>query len=130
MPGLAQAKKAKAPDATMSLQAKSIAVGAGYSWGSGKLKYKGKAYDLEVDGLTVGSVGATAIQATGKVYDLKKLEDFDGTYTAAVGGGTVGGGGGGLVMENQNGVKVYMTATTRGASLTAGVSGVKLNIKK
>jgi hypothetical protein len=33
-------------------------------------------------------------------------------------------------MRNQNGVKVRLVATTQGVSLTAGVSGVKLAIKK
>lgn len=47
-----------------------------------------------------------------------------------VGGATVGGGGGGLAMKNQNGVVVELVATTQGVSLTAGVSGVKLSIKK
>ena len=131
LPGVAAAKgKAKAPDATIRLESKGVAAGVGFSWGSGKLHYKGKSYDLEVDGLTVGSVGAGSVTATGKVYHLKKLEDFDGNYTAVVGGAAIGGGGGGLAMRNQNGVDVHLTATTRGVSLTAGVSGVKLAIKK
>lgn len=131
MLGVAHAKPAKAkPDATLHLKSKSVSAGVGFSWGSGKLSYKGKSHDIEVDGLTVGSVGANSIEATGKVYELKKLEDFDGNYTAVVAGGTLGGGGGALTMQNQNGVKVTMTATTRGLSLTAGVSGVKLSLKK
>jgi hypothetical protein len=112
------------------LQSKSVAVGVGLSWGSGKLNYKGKTYDLNVDGLTAGSVGVSEAEATGEVYHLNKVSDFDGNYTAAVAGGTVGGGGGALIMENQNGVKIELKATTRGVSLTAGVSGVKLSIKK
>lgn len=129
--GSAQAKDKEAkPDATLQLTSKAVAVGVGFSWGNGTLKYKGRTYKVEVDGLTVGSVGASSISAKGSVYDLKKLEDFDGTYTAVVGGGTLGGGGGALAMQNQNGVKINMVSTTQGVSLTAGVSGVKLAIKK
>jgi hypothetical protein len=124
------ADKEMTPDATLTISAKALGAGAGYSWGGGKLHYKGKTYDVDVDGLTVGTVGATMIEATGKVYDLKKLEDFDGTYAAAAAGATIGGGGGATTMKNQNGVTVNMTATTRGVSLTLGASGVKFTVKK
>src|SRR5262245_11781626 len=127
--GTARAAEKK-PDATIHLSSKSVAAGVGFSWGKGTLKYQGKEYQLSVDGLTVGSVGVTAVTANGEVFDLKKLQDFDGNYTALAGGGTLGGGGGGLVMQNQNGVKVHLVSTTQGVSLTAGVSGVKLAIKK
>ena len=129
--GPAHAKGSKQkPSATIKLESKAVAAGVGFSWGSGTLTYKGHKYPLEVDGLTVGSVGAASVHATGSVYNLKTLADFDGTYSAVVGGATAGGGGGGLAMQNQNGVKVHLVATTRGVSLTAGVSGVKLAVKK
>ena len=118
------------PDATMRLESKSVAVGIGFSWGKGTLKYKGGEYPIEVDGLTVGQVGATSVSATGDVYHLKKLSDFDGTYAAVAGGATIGGGGGGLAMKNQNGVVIEITNTSQGVNLTAGVSGVKLSVKK
>ena len=130
--GTANAEDAKkpAPDATMKLVSKSVSVGAGIAWGSGKVHYKGKYYDIDVDGLTVGSVGVSQITAVGRVYNLHKLEDLDGQYTAAVAGATIGGGSAGLIMRNQNGVEVRFTATTRGLSFTAGVSGVKITLKK
>jgi len=118
------------PDATMRLQSKSVAAGVGFSWGDGTLRYKGHTYKLKVDGLTVGSVGASKIEAKGDVYHLAKLSDFDGNYAAVTGEATVGGGAGGLIMKNQNGVEIRMTSTTQGANLTAGVSGVSLAVKK
>ena len=124
-----EAMKAK-PDATMRLQSKSVAAGVGFSWGDGTLHYKARNYKLKVDGLTVGSVGASKVEAKGDVYNLKKLSDFDGNYTAVTGEATVGGGAGGLIMKNQNGVEIRMTSTTQGANLTAGVSGVSLAVKK
>ena len=117
-------------DATITISAKAVGAGAGVSWGEGKLHYNGKTYPITVDGLTVGTVGVSSIDATGEVYGLAKLSDFDGTYAAAVGGATIGGGGGGVSMKNQNGVEVDMTATTQGVSLTLGASGVKMALKK
>jgi hypothetical protein len=131
MLGVAHTEEAKAkPDATITLESKSVAAGVGFSWGDGKLHYRGRDYKLSVDGLTVGSVGASKITATGEVYKLKKLEDFDGRYAAVVGEATVGGGAGGLIMANQNDVEIHMTSTTQGIKLTAGMSGVKLSVEK
>jgi len=131
--GVANAADEKAkeqPSGTLSLSATQISAGVGWSWGGGKLVFKGKSHPVTVDGLTVGSAGASSIAATGNVFHLTKLEDFEGIYTAVVGGATIGGGSGGLVMRNQNGVEVILHATTRGVSLTAGVSGVKLSLEK
>ena len=87
------AAKAKKPDAKSGkLAAARWRAGVGYSWGSGTLTYKGVKYPITVDGLSAGSVGATDITASGKVYHLKKLEDFEGNYAAVGAGATVGGG--------------------------------------
>jgi hypothetical protein len=118
------------PDGTIHLESKSVAVGVGFSWGKGTLKYKGKEHDLSVEGLTVGAVGASEVSAVGEVYHLKKLEDFDGTYTAVSAGAAAGGGGGVLAMRNQNGVVIEVRGTSQGIKLEIGVSGVKLAVKK
>jgi hypothetical protein len=122
--------KKEAPSATITLKEGSVAAGVGLSWGSGTLTYKGKTYPISVSGLDVGSVGVSRITATGKVYDLHKLEDFAGNYTAASAGATVGGGGGAAIMKNQNGVTVKLTATTRGLKFTVAASGVSMALKE
>jgi len=120
----------KAPDATLKLSAGSVAAGIGVSWGSGTLTYKGKDYPISVTGLSVGDVGVTKIEASGKVYDLKSIDDFDGNYTAGAVGATVAGGGAVVGMRNQNGVSVNLVATTQGVKFTLGAGGVDMKIKK
>ncbi len=122
--------KGKTPDATIKLSAGSVAAGIGLSWGSGTLTYKGKSYPLDVKGLSVGDVGATQIEASGKVYNLKSIDDFDGNYTAVGAGATAAGGGSVATMRNQNGVTVDFVATTRGVKFTLGGGGVDMKIKK
>jgi hypothetical protein len=117
------------PAATLELSGGSVAAGAGVSWGHGSLAYRGKKYPIVADGLNVGDVGVTRMSASGKVYNLKKLQDFDGTYTAVAAEGTAGGGVGVLAMENQHGVRVNLVSTTQGANLALGVDGVKLKLK-
>ena len=104
----------------------SVAVGIGWSWGKGTLTYQGKKYPVKVEGLSVGELGVTRASARGEVFDLKKLADFDGTYTAGGAGATVGGGAGATIMRNQNGVVIEMTSTTQGASLKLAAQGLKV----
>jgi hypothetical protein len=118
------------PDATLKLSAGSVAAGVGYSWGGGTLTYKGKSYDVEVSGLSVGDVGITKAEASGTVYQLAKLSDFDGNYTAAGTGATVAGGASGIIMKNQNGVEIRLVSTTQGLKFTFGAGGVSMKIKK
>ena len=82
------------PDATLVFTEGSVAAGIGFSWGSGTLTFQGKEYPFKIDGLSVGSVGASSITASGGVYGLKTLADFNGNYTAATAQATVGGGAG------------------------------------
>jgi len=123
------AKAKEKPAATLELHGDSVAAGVGFSWGDGKLVYKGKEYPVSVEGLTVGSVGIAKATASGKVYRLKKIEDFEGNYTAVSAGATAAGGAAVTAMRNQNGVTVELVSTTQGAKLTLGPSGVRMKIK-
>jgi hypothetical protein len=120
----------KAPDGTLRLSGGSVAAGVGFSWGGGTLSYKGKDYPIDVKGLSVGDVGATKIEASGKVYNLKSLGDFDGNYTAVGAGLTAAGGAGVTAMKNQNGVTVELVSTTQGVKFTLGGAGVDMKLKK
>jgi hypothetical protein len=129
--GLAYAGEAeKKPDATLKMSEGSVAAGIGWSWGKGTLTFKGKTYPFKVEGLTVGEVGVTKAEANGKVYNLKKLEDFNGIYSAAAAGATVGGGGSATAMKNENGVEITLLATTKGINVKLAGQGVKLTLTK
>jgi len=118
------------PDATLRLSGGSVAAGIGFSWASGTLSFQGKEYPISVNGLSVGDVGVTKLEASGSVYGLKSLKDFDGNYTAVAAGATVAGGGGAVTMRNQNGVKVNLVSTTQGVKFVLGASGVSMKIKE
>ena len=111
MTGFAWAAGTEKPDATLQLSGGSFAAGIGFSWGSGTLTYKGKDYPVSVNGLSLGKVGITGGSATGEVYNLQRLQDFDGHYVASGPGGrgvTVAGGHTAVTMRNQNGVRVLV----------------------
>lgn len=116
------------PDATIKLSAVSFGVAFGGSWGSGTLTYKGQNYPIDIQGFSFGDVGISKIDATGKVYNLKNLDDFNGNYAAAEAGMTLGGGGTVFAMRNQNGVTVTLVSTTRGLEFTLGFSSVVMKV--
>jgi hypothetical protein len=130
--GLVVTVNAQAPRAsgTISISTTSIAVGIGANWGEGTLTTQGKHYRFTVQGLEVGAVGVSKVQATGKVYHLGKVADFEGTYAAAEGGATVGAGAGVLTMRNQHGVVIDLQSAQHGVKLTAGVGGITMALKK
>ena len=100
------------------------------SFAGGTLGYKGKSYPFSIDGLDVGSVGMSTSTTNGKVYNLKNLQDFNGTYTAIGASATVGGGGSVSTMRNQNGVKMTLGGTSTGLRVKAGVDGLKVQLKE
>ncbi len=118
------------PDATLKLSEGQVWVGIGWSWGKGVLSFKRKHYPFKVDGLSVVDVGITKANAVGKVYHLKKLSDFNGTYTAAAAEGTLGGGAGITTMKIQNGVVVQLKSTTQGVNIKLAAEGVKFILEK
>lgn len=127
--GLVFAKE-ETPDATLKLSEGQVGLGIGWSWGKGVLTFKGKDHAFKVKGLSVGDVGITNADATGNVYHLKKLSDFNGTYTSAAAEGTLGGGAGVTTMKNQNGVVINLKATTQGVNIKLAGEGVKFTLEK
>jgi hypothetical protein len=122
-------KEGQQPDATVKIQSKSIALGAGVNWGEGVLSYQGKDYPITVSGLSLLDLGVSSVSATGKVYFLKKVSDFPGNYFATQATFAVAGGGGELVTANGNGVFIALQSEQSGTRLTLGASGVSLKLK-
>ena len=121
------------PDATLRLSGGSFAAGIGFSWGSGALTYKGKDYSVKVKGLSVGKVGITSSSASGEVFNLKHLQDFNGHYDvggAGTRGVTLGAGRAGTIMSNQAGVIVRVSSTQQGVNVSATGGGVDMQLQR
>lgn len=127
--GVAQAA---GPDATLRLSGGSFALGIGFNWGKGTLTYKGKDYPVKVKGLSVGRVGSTGTSATGEVFNLQHLRDFNGHYNYSGAGGvrgvTVASGHAGSVMSNQAGVIIRISTAQKGLDVNATGGGVDMQI--
>ncbi len=117
------------PSGTVSLQAKAVAVGVGFTWGDGILTFNGHRYPFEVKGITVADVGFSRLTGRGRVYNLKKVDDFSGTYAASTGEATLGRGLAGQVLINAAGVQLRIDNVTRGARLSGSADGIQLTLK-
>lgn len=131
VPVLAGADDAKKkPDATLKLTEGSVGVGIGWSWGKGELRFQGKTYKFKIEGLSVGELGKKKAEASGEVFNLKKLEDFNGVYAAGGASATGGVGHGTAALTNPNGVSILLKSTTSGLDLKAAAEGIKLELEK
>jgi hypothetical protein len=98
--------------------------------GGGKLHYGGKSYDFSIGGLGVGGIGASSIDAVGEVYNLNKLEDFEGAYgQARYGFAVVEKSAGELWLENPAGVYIRVNAKRAGLALSLGADAVYIGLK-
>jgi len=119
-----------APVGKVNFAGGSLAAGVGFSWGQGTLVFQGKTYNFKIDGFAVGDVGVAKIDATGDVYNLTNVADFDGNYLAAGVGATIAGGGSLMTMQNPHGVVMQIQSTTAGLRLNLGPSGITVTMQK
>jgi hypothetical protein len=116
---------------TLTVTATSVAAGIGWSWGSGTLTLlDGSEHRFKVSGLDVVAVGIKQATGVGNVYNLKKIEDFEGQYVKAAAGAAVGGGMGATSMRNDKGVVISMTSVSQGVDIRLAVSGVEVKLVK
>jgi len=99
-------------------------VGSG-TVGGGTLTIDTESHPFRIVGLGLGGFGASAVEATGVVYNLPSLDAFPGTYGNARLGMTAGDSGGGkLWLRNADGVVIELDSEMRGLALAAGVDGL------
>ena len=106
-----------------------VAAGIGWSWGKGTLRTWARR-TLSNLGLTVAEVGITKAEASGSVYNLKSIEDFNGVFAAAGAEGTAGKGAGVSSLRNTKGVVINLKSETKGANIKIAAEGLKLEIEK
>jgi hypothetical protein len=120
----------KKPDATVALSEGSVAAGIGWHWGSGSLTFQGQSHPFKIQGVSVGEVGVTRAEASGNVYNLEKLSDFDGVYVAASAGAAAGEGAGVTSVRNARGVVINLKSDTQGVNLKIAAEGVKIDLER
>ena len=123
------AKTKTKADGTVHLEVRDLGAGlVGWTWGHGTLTYKGKQYPFKGDGLVVDAGGAEREDASGEVYHLGKVADFEGTYRA-VDTPRQGAKARGGEARNDKGVHITLHTVNKGFGATAGPEGVKITLE-
>jgi len=120
---------AQRPDATISFSGGHVAFIGAVQWGSGTLRFRGRRVPIRVSGIGVGAIGANSFSASGEVYNLRRIRDIEGTYTAVNASATAGAGAGILDMTNANGVEIRARSTSAGLSLSLAPTGMTIRLQ-
>jgi hypothetical protein len=116
---------------TITVTATSVAAGIGWTWGTGELTLlDGSSHPFKVGGLDVVAVGIKQATGVGKVYNLKRLQDFEGKYVQAAAGAAVGGGASATSLRNDKGVVINLTGVGQGVDFRLSVSGMDVTLTK
>jgi lipid-binding SYLF domain-containing protein len=125
------ASAADAPDGTIALEIYKAGFIIGGSGGSGTLTYKGTAHPIEIAGVSLGAtIGVSKAELLGEVYNLKNVEDIEGTYTATTVGLAVAGGDKTAELKNSKGVELKIKGKQIGLELSLDLSGLDLKLKR
>ena len=121
--------KGKKIDGTINLNVGSVAAGIGWSWGGGVMTFEGAEHNFDISGLSLADVGISKFSASGIVYNLHQLKDFDGTYYGVKAGATIAGGKGAIALKNNHGVVLELNGTGQGLKFALGTQGVTIELK-
>ena len=112
------------------LQYESTAFGLilGYNQGNGILTMDGKEYPFSIKGIKLATIGVSRIDATGVVYHLSRIDDFNGRYMMLEGSLTIALGGGNALLRNQHGVIISLQTLQKGVELTLGGGGLEITL--
>lgn len=118
------------PSATLEVASEEMRLIMGGTAGKGVLHFNGTDYPFTYKSASAG-VGAKMVQevsATGEVFALTKIEDFEGQYTAVSSAAMAGAGDVAVTYKSANGVVVKLKGTVKGVglSLGGGVATIKL----
>jgi hypothetical protein len=94
--------------------------------GGGTLSFGGQSHDFSIGGLGIGGLGASRLEASGEVYNLERLEDFEGPYAQGRAGAVAGDQQleGGLWLINPQGVEMRLSSRREGYALSLGGDAV------
>jgi hypothetical protein len=123
---------AQEADGTVKIMRRSVAEGIGLSWGEGVLNFKGNSYSFTFRArapLRELDASVSAAELSGEVFNLKKVEDFNGNYQIVDGQEMATGGGTRATLKNQKGVMVNLVSTVEGRKFTLGRDGMDIEIK-
>lgn len=103
----------------------------GFGSGSGSLFVGGKRYRLNIGGVSLGAtIGVASADFVGKVRNLRRPSDVEGTYTAVSAGLAAAGGGSVARLRNSRGVELEVSGKQIGLMASIDLSGLRINLAR
>lgn len=128
--GVAFASAAYADSGSISFRVIKAGFVIGGSAGSGTLYFHGRAYPLDIGGLSYGfTFGASETHFHGVVSHIRGPSDVAGVYAAGNVGAAVGRGAQAIVLTNQNTAVLRLTGNSVGAIVSADLNGLVITVK-
>lgn len=118
--------QAQPPSGTVTISQVQVALLVSGAIGGGTLSFGGASHDFSIGGLGIGGLGASRLEASGEVYNLERLEDFEGPYAQGRAGAVAGDQQleGGLWLINPQGVQMRLSSRREGYALSLGDDAV------
>lgn len=103
----------------------------GFGSGSGSLFVSGKRYRLNIGGVSLGAtIGIASADFVGRVRNLRKPSDIQGTYTAVSAGLAAAGGGSVARLRNSRGVELEVSGKQIGLMASIDLSGLTVRLAR
>ncbi len=103
----------------------------GFGSGSGSLFFQGGRYRLKIGGVSIGAtIGLASADFVGRVRNLRRASDIEGSYRA-VGAGLAAAGGGAVArLRNSRGVELEVSGKQIGFKASVDLSGLRIRIAR
>ncbi len=127
----AQISPSPQPSGRVSIEQVQMAFIGSAAVGGGKLYFRGRSYPFTINGLGVGGIGASRLEASGQVYQLARARDLEGVYgQVRVGWALANQGDGRLWLQNDKGVVLRLNAKRQGLMLALGADAVRIQLMR
>ncbi len=103
----------------------------GFGSGSGSLFSGGQRYRLNIGGVSLGAtIGVASADFVGRVRNLRRPSDIEGTYTAVSAGLAAAGGGSVARLRNSRGVELEVSGKQIGLMASVDLSGMRVRLAR
>ncbi len=128
---LAGAEVAEAASARIEFKLFRAGFIVGFGSGNGSLFTAGRRYRLSLGGVSLGAtIGVASADFVGRVRNLRRPSDIEGTYTAVSAGLAAAGGGSVARLRNSRGVELEVSGKQIGLMASVDLSGLRVRLTR
>lgn len=116
------------PTGSVTMKLTNVSLGVAVNWGEGILTFENRNHPFRVRGLGLVGVGGSSLDATGTVFNLERVEAFEGSWAKIDGAAVLGRASSGGVSLSNGPAVMILTGSQKGARLGAGGGAVRIEL--